>query len=67
MINYDEDSYGEDVVFSSHTSIITKKLIDLKMAQKFSGYEPIEDVVKTKDGYKVQNPGEEFLEMKLHR
>jgi hypothetical protein len=67
MINYDEETYGEDVVFSSHTSIITKKLIDLKMAQKFRGYEPIEDEVKTAKSHSVEMPGEEFLEMKLHR
>ena len=38
MINYDTDEYGDDVVFSSHTSIIDKELIDLKFGLKFSSY-----------------------------
>ena len=46
MINYDEDRYGDDVIFSSHTSIVTKKLIDLKLSEKFSDYEPIKDEAK---------------------
>jgi len=68
MINYDEDSYGDDIVFSSHTSIITKKLIDLKLSEKFDNYVPIEDEIKQeREGSKAETTGEEYLEMKLHR
>jgi len=67
MINYDEDRYGDDVIFSSHTSIVTKKLIDLKLKEKFSDYEQIKDEAKPKNVSVVENCGEEFLEMKLHR
>jgi uncharacterized membrane protein YheB (UPF0754 family) len=66
MINYDE-SYGEDVVFSSHTSIVTKKLINLKMKQKFHDFEPIKDEARKSKITDIDNAGEEFLEMKLHR
>ena len=42
MINYDDDIFGEDVIFSSHTSIITKELIDMKLQEKFPrDYDPI--------------------------
>lgn len=67
MINYDEESYGDDVIFSSHTSIVTKKLIDLKLSEKFSDYEPIKEEAKKKNVSVVENCGEECLEMKLHR
>tara|TARA_B110000285_G_C15120939_1_gene617113 strand:- start:1110 stop:1346 length:237 start_codon:yes stop_codon:yes gene_type:complete len=66
MINYD-DSYGEDVVFSCHTSIVTKKLINLKMKQKFHDFEPIKDEARKSNMADLDNAGEEFLEMKLHR
>jgi len=69
MIYYDEDSYGDDIVFSSHTSIVTKKLIDLKLSEKFGeSYVAIEDEIKqASEGSKAGKTGEEFLEMKLHR
>ena len=69
MIYYDEDSYGDDIVFSSHTSIVTKKLIDLKLSEKFGeSYVAIEDEIKqAREGSKAGKTGEELLEMRLHR
>lgn len=43
MIHYDEDEYGDDVVFPSHTSMVTKKLIHLKMKEKFREYSNIDE------------------------
>jgi hypothetical protein len=66
MINYDE-SYGDDVVFSCHTSIVTKNLINLKFKEKYPDFVPIKDEAKKKTEVEICNFGEEFLEMKLHR
>lgn len=39
MINWDDDKFGDEIIFSSHTSITTENLIHLNLKKKFSSYE----------------------------